>query len=285
MLKIAFQGELGANSHIACRTYYPSYEPLPCATFELAFKALSSGTAALAMLPIENTVAGRVADIHRLLPGSGMCIIGEHFMRVRHCLLGVKGAKIEDVKRVQSHVMALGQCRQLIQELGLEPEVAADTAGSARHVAELQDPSLAAIAPDLAAEIYGLDILRADIQDSENNTTRFLIMSSEPDDASPEDGEGNFITSFIFRVRNVPAALYKALGGFATNNVNMTKLESYQLDGSFAATQFYADIEGHPESPAVQRALEELTFYCSQMDVLGVYHAAPERRELANQNA
>mgnify|MGYP002632842814 CR=1 FL=1 len=284
MPKIAFQGELGANSHIACRKYYPEHEPLPCATFELAFKALSSGEASLAMLPIENTVAGRVADIHRLLPGSGMYIIGEHFMRVRHCLLGVRGADIKQIKQVQSHVMALGQCRQLIQELGLEPLVAADTAGSARHVSELNDPSLAAIAPDLAAEIYGLDILRADIQDSEKNTTRFLIMSSEPDDASPEDGEGNFMTSFIFRVRNVPAALYKALGGFATNNVNMTKLESYQLDGSFAATQFYADIEGHPESPAVQRALEELTFYCSQMDVLGVYHAAPERSDLANQD-
>lgn len=279
MSKIAFQGELGANSHIACQTQYPDMDVLPCASFDDAFAALRDGAAQLAMMPVENTVAGRVADIHRLLPGANLYIIGEHFMRVNHCLLALPGTAEADLTHVHSHEMALGQCRNLIAELDLTPLVAADTAGSARDLAATQTPQHGAIASSLAAEIYGLDILRENIEDSAQNTTRFLIMSASPDDAEPDDSD--IITSFIFRVRNVPAALYKALGGFATNNVNMTKLESYQPNG-FLATQFYADIEGHPDSEPVRLALEELNFYCSEMDILGVYHAAPERGELRN---
>ena len=277
MGKIAFQGELGANSHIACQTQFGDRDVLPCATFDDAFAALRDGTAALAMMPVENTVAGRVADIHRLLPGSQLYITGEHFMRVNHCLLALPGVSEADLTHVHSHEMALGQCRNLIGELGLTPLVAADTAGSARDLAAAKTPSHAAIASSLAAEIYGLNVLRENIEDSAQNTTRFLIMSATPDDAEPD--EADVITSFIFRVRNVPAALYKALGGFATNNVNMTKLESYQPNG-FLATQFYADIEGHPNSEPVRLALEELNFYCSEMDILGVYKGAAERAAL-----
>jgi prephenate dehydratase len=229
------------------------------------------------MMPVENTVAGRVADIHRLLPGSKLYIIGEHFMRVNHCLLALPEAQESALTHVHSHEMALGQCRNLIAELGLTAQVAADTAGSARDLAAAQTPTHAAIASKLAAEIYGLNVLRENIEDSASNTTRFLIMSATPDDAEPD--EAHVMTSFVFRVRNVPAALYKALGGFATNKVNMTKLESYQPNG-FLATQFYADIEGHPESEPVRQALEELSFYCSEMDILGVYKAAPERAAL-----
>lgn len=274
--RIAFQGELGANSHIACRTCYPDYEPVPCASFDDAFSALKSGQVQLAMMPIENTVAGRVADIHRLLPGSELYITGEYFMRVRHCLLGIKGAVPENLTHVHSHEMALGQCRKVIARRKLIPVVAADTAGAAQAIAEAKDPTQAAIASALAADIYNLDIIESDIEDSDQNVTRFLIMSSQPDDADPDLDD--VITSFVFRVRNVPAALYKALGGFATNGINMTKLESYQPDGSFASTQFYADIEGHPDRPDVRQALEELKFYCSQLDILGVYPAAPERQ-------
>jgi prephenate dehydratase len=277
MGKIAFQGELGANSHIACQTQYGEMEPLPCATFDDAFEALKSGEAELAMMPVENTVAGRVADIHRLLPGSNLYIIGEHFMRVNHCLLALPGTQESALTHVHSHEMALGQCRKIIAELELTPQVAADTAGSARDLAASQTPNHGAI-----AEIYGLDVLRENIEDSQSNTTRFLVMSATPDDAEPETTgapSGEIITSFIFRVRNTPSALYKALGGFATNNVNMTKLESYQPNG-FLATQFYADIEGHPDSEPVRLALEELNFYCSKMDILGVYKAAPERAAL-----
>ena len=277
MGKIAFQGELGANSHIACQNYDADMQVLPCASFDEAFAALRDGAADLAMMPVENTVAGRVADIHRLMPGSGLYIIGEQFMRVQHCLLGLPGSKKQDLTHVHSHEMALGQCRKIIAELGLVPMVAADTAGSARDLAEAKTPGHAAIASTLAAEIYGLDVLAENIEDSAQNTTRFLVMSATPDDAEPD--EEHVITSFIFRVRNVPAALYKALGGFATNKVNMTKLESYQPNG-FLATQFYADIEGHPESEPVRLALEELNFYCSEMDILGVYRAAPERAAL-----
>ena len=282
MGKIAFQGELGANSHIACQTQYGEMEPLPCATFDDAFEALKSGEADLAMMPVENTVAGRVADIHRLLPGSNLYIIGEHFMRVNHCLLALPGTQEGALTHVNSHEMALGQCRKIISELELTPQVAADTAGSARDLAASQTPNHGAIASKLAGEIYGLDVLRENIEDSQSNTTRFLVMSATPDDAEPETTgapSGEIITSFIFRVRNTPSALYKALGGFATNNVNMTKLESYQPNG-FLATQFYADIEGHPDSEPVRLALEELNFYCSKMDILGVYKAAPERAAL-----
>lgn len=278
--RIAFQGELGANSHIACQTVYPDMEVLPCTTFDAAFRAVQDGRAELAMMPVENTVAGRVADIHRLMPGSGLYIIGEHFMRIHHCLLGLKGATREGLTHVRSHEMAIGQCRGLISELALEPVVAADTAGSAREIALQGDASHAAIASSLAAEIHRLDILQENIEDAVHNTTRFLIMSAKPDDADIEDGE--VITSFIFRTRNVPAALYKALGGFASNVVNMTKLESYQVEGSFTATQFYADIEGHPDEERVRLALEELTFFCSEMNILGVYPADPYRKMIGD---
>lgn len=275
---IAFQGEMGANSHIACNDIFPDREVLQCTTFEGAFKALENGSAALAVLPVENTVAGRVADIHRLLPGYNFYIIGEYFMRIRHCLLGLKGASVDGLTHVHSHEMALGQCRHIINELNLEPVVAADTAGSAREIAELNNPALAAIASPLAAEINGLQIFKENIEDAKHNTTRFLIMAPEPDDAEPNSGD--VITSFIFRCRNVPAALYKALGGFATNGVNMTKLESYQVEGSFMATQFYADIEGHPDDEAVRLALDELNYFCSELNILGVYPAAEFRKTM-----
>ncbi|MFZ3032980.1 MAG: prephenate dehydratase [Parvibaculum sp.] len=276
---IAFQGEPGANSHIACLEAHPDMEVLPCATFEDVFAAISEGKARLAMIPIENSVAGRVADIHHLIPGSALYIVGEHFLRVRHQLLGLKGARLSDLKTVESHVMALGQCRNVIRDLGLKSIVAADTAGSARIVSQAGDSSRAAIASSLAAEIYGLDVLKADIEDAAHNTTRFIIMANEPNDAEPEDGP--VITSFIFRVRNVPAALYKAMGGFATNGVNMTKLESYQLEGSFNASQFYADIEGHPASRNVRLALEELEFFTNELKILGIYPAHSYRAAVA----
>ena len=275
---IAFQGEMGANSHIACNDIFPDRDVLPCTTFEGAFKAVENGSAALAVLPVENTVAGRVADIHRLLPGYNLYIIGEYFMRIRHCLLGLSGASVDGLTHVRSHEMALGQCRLIINELDLEPVVSADTAGSAREIAELNDPALAAIASPLAAEINGLQIFKENIEDAKHNTTRFLVMAPEPDDAEPNSGD--VITSFIFRCRNVPAALYKALGGFATNGVNITKLESYQIEGSFMATQFYADIEGHPDDEAVRLALDELNYFCSELNILGVYPAAEFRKTM-----
>ncbi|NWG45532.1 MAG: prephenate dehydratase [Alphaproteobacteria bacterium] len=273
--KIAFQGEPGANSHLACREACPDHEALACPTFEDAFQAVREGTAALAMIPIENSLHGRVADIHHLLPDGDLFIVGEHFLRVHHQLLGVPGARLGDITTVISQVPALGQCRNIVRELKLKTRAAADTAGSARYVAETGDKSLAAIASELAASIYGLDILRRNIEDAPHNTTRFLLLAREPDDAEPDSGP--VITSFIFRVRNIPAALYKALGGFATNGINITKLESYQLEGSFQATQFYADIEGHPAETGVRLALEELKFYTSQLNILGVYPAHPFR--------
>ena len=276
---IAFQGEHGAYSHLACRQVFPDGEALPCQTFEDAFAAVSDGRAALAMIAIENSLAGRVADVHHLLPESNLYVVGEHFQPIRHQLMAKKGVNIDQLKTVYSHVHALGQCRNIIRELGLNAVVAADTAGSAQHVAGSSDPSEAAIASSLAAEIHGLSVLRSDIEDAAHNTTRFLIMSAEPDDADP--GSGPTITSFVFRVRNVPAALYKALGGFATNGINMTKLESYQVDGSFNATQFYADIEGHPDDRLVRLALEELEFFCAHLKVLGVYPASPYRKSFA----
>ncbi|MBL8905392.1 MAG: prephenate dehydratase [Rhizobiales bacterium] len=281
--KIAYQGEPGANSHIACREAYPDHEPLACRTFEDAFAAVKDGDAALAMIPIDNSIAGRVADIHHLMPAANLYIVGEHFLRVHHQLLAVKGAKLEDMRSVHSHVHALGQCRKLIRQLGLMPVVAADTAGAARELSESGDTARAAIATALAGEIYGLEILRQDIEDDEHNTTRFIILSATPHDAEPEDKP--VMTSFVFRVRNVPAALYKALGGFATNGINMTKLESYQLEGYFSATQFYADIEGHPSDRSVRLALEELEFFTSYLRVLGVYRASPYRAEIARRMA
>src|SRR5262249_43280359 len=276
--KIVFQGEPGANSHLASREVYPDYEAVPCPTFEDAFAAIVSGEAALGMIPIENSVAGRVADIHHLMPDSGLHIVAEHFMPVRHQLLAPKGARLEDIKTVESHVHALGQCRKGLRKLGIKPVVAADTAGSAREVAEAGDKSRAAIASRLAAEIYGLDILAGDIEDEDHNTTRFIVLSREARWAS--SNAGPVITTFLFRVRNVPAALYKALGGFATNGVNMTKLESYMIEGNFFATQCYADVEGHPENRSLVFACEELAFYSKEMKILGVYPAHPFRKTL-----
>jgi prephenate dehydratase len=277
--KIAYQGEPGANSHIACIEAYPTYEPMPCGTFEDAFQAVADGEAALAMIPIDNSVAGRVADIHHLLPRSNLYIIGEHFLPVHHQLMVVPGADVSRVKTVHSHVHALGQCRKVMRELGLKPVVAADTAGAARELSEAREPTRAAIASRLAADIYGLEVIRENIEDESHNTTRFVVLSATPQDAEPEDQP--VITTFVFRVRNVPAALYKAMGGFATNGVNMTKLESYQIEGQFSATQFYADIEGHPSERNVRLAMEELEFFTSYLRVLGIYKASPHRAEIA----
>src|SRR5258708_27319671 len=272
---IAFQGHPGAYSALACREVLPSLTTLPCASFEDAIAAAREGRARLAMLPIENSVAGRVADIHHLLPDSGLNIIGEHFQRVNHHLLAPKGATLKTIKTVRSHVHALNQCRKLIRALRLKPIVVADTAGAAAEIAGRGDPSEAAIASELAGKIYKLASLKADIEDANHNTTRFLVMSKTPRVAG-NDGS-LVITTFVFRVRNVPAALYKAMGGFATNGVNMTKLESYMLAGQFTATQFYSDIEGHPKELRVQRAPDELRFFTREVKILGVYPAHPFR--------
>ncbi|MBK8907505.1 MAG: prephenate dehydratase [Rhodospirillales bacterium] len=266
---IAFQGASGAYSDLASRTARPEMATLPCRSFEDAFAAVHDERAALAMIPIENSVAGRVADIHHLLPDSGLHIIGEHYQRVCHHLLAVKGARIEDITHVHSHIHALNQCRALIRELGLEPVVRVDTAGAAAEVAASGDPTQAVIASELAGATYGLISLRANIEDAEHNTTRFLIMAREA--IVPHPKSGPTMTSFVFRVRNVPAALYKAMGGFATNGVNMTKLESYLVGGRFNAAQFYAEVEGHPEHRNVTLALEELDFFSREVRILGVY--------------
>ncbi len=272
---ISFQGEPGANSHIACQEVHPDWEPLPCATFEDAFAAVSEGRAGLAMIPIENSIAGRVADIHHLLPHSGLHIVGEHFLPIHFQLLALPEANLSTIKTVQSHVHALGQCRKIIRKLGLKALVTGDTAGSAREVAEARDITKASLAPRLAAEIYGLKILAEDVEDESHNTTRFIILSKTP--RWSEIGSGPMVTSFVFRVRNIPAALYKALGGFATNGINMTKLESYMLEGDFTATQFYAEVDGHPEDIELRRALEELAFFSKELRILGVYPAHPFR--------
>jgi prephenate dehydratase len=276
--RIAYQGEAGANSHIAAREVHPELEPLACATFEDALAAVKSGEAKFGMIPIENSIAGRVADVHHLLPSAGLHIVGEHFLPIHFQLVAPRGAKLEQICDVYSHVHALGQCRRILRERGIRAHVAGDTAGAARQVAEWGDKTKAALAPRLAAEVYGLDILAEDVEDEAHNTTRFLILANEPDDAEP--GDGPVITTFIFRVRNVPAALYKAMGGFATNGVNMTKLESYMVGGRFTATVFYADVEGHPSDPPVQRALEELGFFSSELKVLGVYRASALRKSM-----
>ena len=276
--KIAFQGEPGANSHLAARDAYPGMEALACPTFEDALAAVKTGAAKLAMIPIENSVAGRVADIHHLLPESGLHIVAEHFERVRHQLLTLPEAKLSELKTVHSHVMALGQCRKVIRALKLRPVVEADTAGAARELRQSGDRARAVIASRLAADIYGLKVAKADVEDAQHNTTRFVVLAAKP--ARVPKCNGPVITSFVFRVRNVPAALYKALGGFATNGVNMTKLESYQLEGSFNATMFYADIEGHPGERLVKLAMEELNFFSSEVTVLGTYPASPFRAEL-----
>ncbi len=272
---IAFQGEPGAYSHQACRETYPGSTPMPCRTFEDAIEAVRGGGADLAMLPVENSTFGRVADIHHLLPGSGLHIIGEAFVRIRIALLAVPGTPLRDIRQAMSHPMLLGQCRGFLHSHGISRVAGADTAGSARQVAENGEPSTAALASALAGEIYGLDVLADGIEDEGNNTTRFLVMAPAPDRS--RRGTGGMMTSFVFTVRNIPAALYKAMGGFATNGVNMTKLESYMVNGSFSATQFYADIEGHPDDANVALALDELGYFTSQVDILGVYPRDPRR--------
>ena len=272
---IAYQGEPGANSHIACAQNFPDHAPLPCATFEDAFAALQDGTADLGMIPIENSIAGRVADIHSLLPASGLHIIGETFLPIHFQLLGVPGATLKGLRSVHSHVHALGQCRRIIRNYGLRTVIAADTAGSAREVAEARDPTRASLATRLASEIYGLSVLGEDVEDEAHNTTRFVVLAKTPQWAPARNGA--VVTTFVFRVRNVPAALYKALGGFATNSVNMTKLESYMVEGEFSATQFLADVDGHPDDPPLKRALEELAFFSREVRILGVYPAHPFR--------
>ncbi len=278
-VKISYQGEPGANSHLAAREVFPNDESVAYPTFEDALAAVKTGETKYAMIPIENSVAGRVADIHHLLPEAGLYIIGEHFLRVRHQLMAKPGASLSTIKRVMSHTQALGQCRATLRKLGMKPVPEADTAGSARLVSESDDLTTAAIASRLAAEIYGLEILKSDVEDQSHNTTRFIILAKDPDDAEP--GNGPVMTTFLFRVRNVPAALYKALGGFATNGVNMTKLESYQEEGTFNASRFFADIEGHPVDRPVQLALEELSFFSTQTQILGTYPASPYRKEAA----
>ncbi len=271
---IAFQGELGAYSHEACRQARPGMDVLPCRTFEDAIEAVKSGEAALAMLPVENSTYGRVADIHSLLPGSGLHIIDEAFVRVHIALLAVPGAQLTQIETAMSHTVLLGQCRDYLKAHNLRALTGADTAGSAKIVAERADPKLAALASALAGEIYGLTVIADKIEDQSNNTTRFLVMSPNPDHARRAD---HMMTTFTFRVRNIPAALYKAMGGFATNGVNMTKLESYMVGGSFTATAFYADNEGHPDDAPVQRALEELAYFTTEMEILGVYPADRRR--------
>ena len=276
--RISFQGVPGAYSHQACSEAYPDYEALPCNPFEGAIAAVEEGRADLAMLPVENSTYGRVADIHHLLPESGLHIIGEHFLRVHINLLAHPGTRISDIRSAMSHTVLLGQCRGFLREHGITPRTAADTAGAAQAVAAQDDPSLAALASELAGSIYGLEVLARHIEDQSNNTTRFLVMSPDPAPAPP----GDVLTTFVFRVRNIPAALYKAMGGFATNGINMTKLESYMIGGQFTATQFYADIEGHPDDAPVRRALEELEFFTSMTKVLGTYPAHPFRRSQRN---
>jgi prephenate dehydratase len=275
---ISFQGELGANSHTACSEARPDWEALPCPTFEDAFAAVNEGPADLAMIPIENSIAGRVADIHHLLPTSGLHIVGEYFLPIHFHLMAIPEADLGTVKDVYSHVHALGQCRKIIRKLGLKAHVAGDTAGSAREVAEWKDPSRASLSPRMAADIYGLRILAENVEDEAHNTTRFVILSKTPYWAPA--GQGPTVTSFVFRVRNLPAALYKALGGFATNGINMTKLESYMLEGEFLATQFYAEVDGHPEDIDLKRALEELEFFSRELRILGVYPADPFREKI-----
>jgi prephenate dehydratase len=277
--RIAYQGEPGANSHIACSEVFADMTPIPCAAFEDALAAVKTGEADLAMIPIENTIAGRVADIHHMLPASGLHIVGEHFLPIRFQMMAIRGATLAGITDVYSHVHAIGQCRKIIRKLGVKPHVAGDTAGAARQVAEWNDPTKAAFAPRLAANVYGLDILAEDVEDEKHNTTRFVVLSKTAIAADPETK--NTLTTFVFDVRNIPAALYKGLGGFATNGVNMTKLESYMVGGSFSATVFLADIEGHPSDPPVARALEELKYFSTELRILGVYAASPLRAKLA----
>ncbi|MDE0590701.1 prephenate dehydratase [Halocynthiibacter sp. C4] len=275
--RIAFQGEPGAYSHQACRESRPDYEPLPCPTFQSAIEAVRRGDADLGMIAVENSTYGRVADVHSLLPSSGLQIIGEAFVRVNINLMALPGTKLADVKRVRSMGILLGQCRTFLRDNGIDTLNWSDNAAAAREIASLGDPAEGALASELAAEIYGLDVLARNIEDEGNNTTRFLIMAREAD--LSRRGKHGMITSFVFRVRNIPAALYKAMGGFATNGVNMTKLESYMVGGKFTATQFYAEIEGHPDDRNVKLALEELDYFTDHIGLMGVFPADPRRNQ------
>ena len=274
---IAFQGEPGAYANLAAREAVPHAKAVPAPTFEDAIARAHDGDTDLVIIPVENSLIGRIADIHHLLPHSGLHIVGEHFLPIHHQLLGVKGATLQDVKTVYSQAPALAQCRAILRDQKLTAHNWYDTAGSAKHVAELGDKSAAAIASVLAGEIYGLDVLKADVEDEHHNATRFLIMSR---DGAFAPNQGKVVTTLVFQVKNVPAALYKAMGGFATNGVNMTKLESYQMGGSFNATRFYADIQGHPDAPHVKRALEELAFHTAEHRIMGVYPAHPFREDM-----
>lgn len=272
---IIYQGEPGAFSHLACREYFPDMTPQPTVSFSKAFIAVRSGEADLAMMPVDNSVAGRVSDIYHLLPGGGLHIIAEHYLPVHHNLMALAGAKIEDIKVARSHPMAIGQVRKRLDQMDIRGISDTDTAGAARKVSERDDLTVAAVASTLAAEIYGLEILAKNIEDATHNTTRFLVLSKTPADVKPDNGP--CVTSLVFKVRSVPSALYKALGGFATNGINITKLESYMVDGSFQAAQFYMDVEGHPKSPSMQHALEELKFFTEKIHLLGTYSAHPLR--------
>jgi prephenate dehydratase len=274
---IAFQGQPGAYSDMACRAVYPAMTTLPCVSFEDAFAAVHEGRARLAMIPVENSVAGRVADIHGLLPDGGLYIVREHFQRVNHQLMAPKGATLAGIRTVRSHIQALSQCRHHLRELGLEPVQHYDTAGAAADIAKAGDLTQAAIASALAAEIYGLEILKRDLEDARHNTTRFVVLAREP--SYPAAGAGPTITTLLFRVRSVPAALYKALGGFATNGLNLIKLESYMLNGRFSSVQFYADVEGHPDEVPFRHALDELAHFSNNLRILGVYPANPFRQD------
>lgn len=275
MTLIAFQGQAGAYSDLACHMAYPGAQTLPCETFQAAIAAVHDGAADLAMLPPENSIAGRVPDMHALLPESGLSIIGERFLRIEHCLLAPKGASIASIRRIHSHPVALGQVRHLIAELGATVVAEYDTAGAAEIVAGIDNIEDAAIASSLAGDIHGLQILRRNVEDFAHNTTRFYVMAREPLVLAPEIPD--LMTTFVFNVRNVPAALYKALGGFATNGVNMTKLESYMVNGSFTATQFLAEVDGHPDQPGLVHAFEELEFFSTEIKILGTYKADPFR--------
>ena len=275
---IAFQGVLGAYSHLSCKTVRPEMTPLPCRSFEEMIAAVVDGQAALAMVPVENSIAGRVADIHHLLPESGLHIIGEHFQPVNHQLLAPRGATLDSLVEVHSHAQGLAQCRLRLQSLGLQPVIHSDTAGAAKDVAAWQDPSIGAIASSLAGEIYDLDVLVESAEDAEHNTTRFLVMSQQP--IIPAQNGVRMMTTLVFRLRSVPAALYKALGGFATNGINLTKLESYMRPGVSNNAQFYVDVEGHIDDPAMKQAMEELRFYCAadEISILGTYPASADRQ-------
>ncbi len=273
--RIAFQGEPGAYSHQACTQARPGMDVVPCQTFEDVVELTRSGEVELGMLAVENSTYGRVADVHSLLPKAGLHIVDEAFVRVHVNLLGVRGAKLDQITEAHGHVVIIPQCAAFLKAHGIKGRVSSDNARAAREVAEAGDPARAALASELAAEIYGLDVLARHIEDHANNTTRFLVMSRDLNAA--RRGGGKMMTTFTFRVRNIPAALYKALGGFATNGVNMTKLESYMVGGSFTATEFYADIEGHPEDANVKLALDELRFFTTSFNILGIYPADPQR--------